>query len=313
MSANNSDQNQTNSQNWVFVGTYSLVFVSGLTLNLIALVVFTRHNKARSHTTVYMTNLALADLLLVCTLPIRIYYHTGALKLSQWLCEMMGLVLLINMYGSIFLLACMNFDRCVAVCFPLSQCVKDWRKRAPLVCLGVWVLTIGASLPNYLRRNNSEVNCFNSRPVYATKPAAVASALTIGFGIPLLSMLVCSWGLVRAINRSAAVQMELVDSKKIKRMVTANLVIFLLCFFPYHLMLLLLHFDKKEDSSSLLLAYQYSLMVACLNAMLDPLVYYFTTETFRNRVQGMETLGRAWAINSNSSDGQNRSRVPLNA
>ncbi|XP_077083396.1 lysophosphatidic acid receptor 6 [Siphateles boraxobius] len=317
-SCHNSTQGQ---KNVVFVTVYSVVFIFGLSLNLTALVIFFRNSKSRSHTTVYMIHLALADILMVCTLPVRIYYHGGLGDPNQKFCDFSGLILLSNMYGSIFLLMCISFDRCIAVCFPLSSHIREGRKKAWCVCLGIWMLTIGTSLPIYFNKgqpnsnieHNCNSTCFGNFPSYATQTAALISTLIVGFGIPLTVMILSSWGLVRAISKSTAVQTsDLVDSRRIKRMIITNLAIFLFCFLPYHVMLVLLYAYKPPQTrpSSLLTAYRYSLMIACLNAMLDPLAYYFTTETFRRKMD-VEAVRKIWQMNSHSSDGNNRSRVPL--
>ncbi|XP_056605428.1 lysophosphatidic acid receptor 6 [Triplophysa dalaica] len=309
-------------QDVIFVVVYTLVFIAGLAFNLTALKIFFSNSKSRSHTTVYMINLAFADLLLISTLPLRIYYHRGFKDLNQKICEFAGLILLANMYGSIFLLTSISFDRCVAVCFPMSSCVREGRKKAWCVCLGIWVLTIGTSLPIYFRQvllndsSNTTVqkHCFGDFPVHATQTATLIATLIIGFGIPLTVMILSSWGLVRAIRKSIAAQTsDLVDSKRIKRMITTNLAIFLFCFLPYHLMLLILYVSRSSESRqcSLVPAYRYSLMIACLNAVLDPLAYYFTTETFRRKLD-VGALSRLWQMNSHSSDGNNRTQVPLN-
>lgn len=309
-------------KNVVFVTVYSVVFIFGLTLNVTALVIFFRNSKSQSHTTTYMVHLAFADVLLVCMLPVRIYFHMESGHLPQKLCDFTGLIMLSNMYGSILLLTCISFDRCIAVCFPLSSRVREGRKKAWCMCLGIWILTIGTSLPIYFKKeqNNStteqtNVTCFGNFPSYATQTAALISTLIIGFGIPLTVMIISSWGLVRAISKSTAVQTsDLVDSGKIKRMIITNLAIFLFCFLPYHVMLVLLYaYKTTQTRCSLLTPYQYSLMVACLNAMLDPLAYYFTTETFQRKKMGVETttVRKIWQTNSHSSDGNNRSRAPL--
>lgn len=307
MTLRNTEQDQ------VFVGVYSVVFIFGLTLNLTALVVFFRNSKSRSHTTVYMINLAFADILLVCTLPVRIYFHSGLWDPHPIICEITGLIMLSNMYSSIFLLTSISFDRCIAVCFPMSSRVREGRKKAWCVCLGIWILTIATSLPIYIKKkqdNSSTENftCFGGFPFYATETAPLVSTLIIGFGIPLIVMILSSWGLIRAISKSTAVQTsDLVDSVRIKRMIITNLAIFLFCFLPYHIMLLILAY---KSSCSMLTAYRYSLMVACLNAMLDPVAYYFTTETFRRKMD-VEAVRKIRQLNSHSSDGNNRSRAPL--
>lgn len=306
-------QNQTNH---VFVAVHSVVCVTGITLNFMALVVFFCCIKSRSHTIVYMTNLAIADLLLLCTLPLRIYYHLGFQGLSQKICEVAGLLLLANMYGSIFLLTCVSLDRCLAVCFPMSSRVQEGRKKAPLVCLGIWILTIGASLPMYLinisrESNRTQNNCFRSFPIYATKIIPLASSLTVGFVMPLIIMVLCSCGLVHAVIKSTAAHMSgLTESCKIQRMVSINLAIFLFCFLPYHVMLVVIYSYRMHIENipcSVMSAYYYSLMLTCLNAILDPLAYYFTTETFRRNVE-IDAVRKMLPMNNVSSDGNTRSR-----
>ncbi|XP_035492504.2 lysophosphatidic acid receptor 6 [Scophthalmus maximus] len=287
--------------NIIPVCIYSIISTLGLVFNLTALAFFFSHTKSRSQTSVYMTNLAIADTLLILTLPMRIYHHLGFAGLPQWLCDGLGLVLKANMYGSIFLLTCICFDRCMAVSFPMSSRVQEGREKAPLICLGIWILTFGASLPIYLSKRTqvSNKNCFDDLPVYAIQHAVVLPTLFVGFGIPLVIMLICSWGLVRAVHQSTVSQTKLVDSRKIYRMITASLMIFLLSFLPYHVILVILSMYKENIPCSIQSAYRYSLMVACLNTVLDPIAYYFTTDTFRRNVD-VSAVQRMFPLNSQS-------------
>ncbi|XP_069579632.1 lysophosphatidic acid receptor 6 [Brachyistius frenatus] len=293
---------------------YSSIFIVGVIFNLVALVFFFRNIKSRSQTIVYMTNLAVADVLLLFTLPVRIYYHLGFSDLPQPLCEGLGLVLKANMYGSIFLLTSICLDRCMAVSFPMSPCVQGARKKAWLVCVGIWVLTFGASLPIYLSNHKQVVhdNCFDGLPVYATLPVVLVPTLLLGFGTPLVLMLVCSWGLVRAVRRSTVAQTRLVDCRKIQRMIGTSLLVFLFSFLPYHAALTFLSIHRENISCPLLAVYRYSLMVACLNTVLDPIAYYFTTETFRGNMD-MSAVWRMFPLNSQSSEVNSRIRVPNNS
>lgn len=293
------------------VSTYSSIFIVGLVLNVVALFFFLSRGRSRSHTVVYMTNLAVADLLLLLTLPVRVFYHLGFSDLPRWACEGLGLVLKANMYASIFCLTCISLDRCVAVRFPMSPRVREVRKKAWLFCGGIWILTFGAGVPVYLsgRRPVSGGECFDAPPVYAARPGAVLPTLSLGFGIPLLVMLLSSWGLVDAVRRSAVAQTGLVDGAKIQRMIATGLLIFLLSFLPYHATLLLLHVHRERIECSVAAAYRYSLLVACLNTVLDPLAYYFTTDTFRRSV-GVGAVRRMFHFNSHvdEGDGQGRDR-----
>lgn len=293
-----------------FVTVYIFILVVGLVLNFSALVVFRSNGRSRSHTITYMTNLAVADLLLILTLPMRIYYHLGLSGLHQWMCNILGLILKANMYSSIFLLTSICFDRCLAITFPMAAWVQKIRKKARWICLGIWLLTFGASVPIYFvnAKNITQTNCFDSQPIFAIKPFVVFPTLFVGFGIPLVIMLICSWFLVRAVRKSAVAQTDLVDSSKISKMIATSLFIFLVSFLPYHATLLVLSLNRHDITCNMLIAYRYSLMVACFNTVLDPVAYYFTTETFRRRVD-MGACCRMLSLNSHSSDQNRRMRV----
>ncbi|XP_035004219.1 lysophosphatidic acid receptor 6 [Hippoglossus stenolepis] len=313
--SNNSCQNgSTDPYSILSVCVYSFISTVGLVFNVTALAFFFNHTKSRSQTIVYMTNLAIADTLLILTLPMRIYYHLGFLGLPQWLCDGLGLVLKANMYGSIFLLTSISFDRCMAVSFPMSLPVQEGRRKAPVVCLGIWILTFGASLPIYLfgPSSGSHNNCFDNLPVYATQPVVVLPTLLLGFAFPLVIMLISSWGLVRSVQQSTVAQTKLVDSRKIYRMIATSLLIFLISFLPYHATLVLLSLKSYKTSCTVLTAYRYSLMVACLNTVLDPIAYYFTTDTFRRKVD-IGAVQRMFPLNSQSSEVNGRSRGPRNS
>ncbi|XP_069502536.1 lysophosphatidic acid receptor 6-like [Ambystoma mexicanum] len=312
MTNNNASHGPTTT--FLFVGLYSMIFSVGLVLNLLALCIFIWGTNIRSLTTTYMKNLAFSDLLLVFSLPMRIYYYSTIPKLPEWICEMMGVILLVNMYGSIFLLTCISWDRCMAVCYPINQRIRSLRKKAKCICFGVWVLTIGASIPAYflgnVKNNNETGSCFDSRPLHVTQYGPVSLALTVGFVIPLAIMTTCSWALMRAIQKSVVAQMKLVNSTKIRNMIATNLTIFLLCFLPYHSVLLL--YLMVKEPSKLDFTYRCTMLAACFNTILDPLAYYFATETFQKMVV-MDNLRKVFISNSDNVDVQNRSKILSNA
>ncbi|XP_074839139.1 lysophosphatidic acid receptor 6-like [Carettochelys insculpta] len=288
-----------------FVGLYALIFTLGLALNLAALGVFCCCSSVHSVTTVYMQNLAVSDLLMVFSLPVRVYYYSWRPCLAPQFCELTGLLLLLNMYSSIFLLTCISGDRCLAVCFPLHARVQAVRKQARCVCLGVWLLSCAGTVPTYFTQTKKNLtNCFDAQPYYVTHPG-VSSAMALGFGLPLLAMGLCSWALLRAVHRSAAAHMALVNSAKIRRMILANLAIFLGCFLPFHLVLLCYQVPALQGEA-LHLAYRCALLLASANAALDPLAYYFATETFQ-RVVLVDNLRRACGLHSASTEGHCRS------
>ncbi|GCB79077.1 lysophosphatidic acid receptor 6-like [Scyliorhinus torazame] len=312
--------NCTRTRHWtdpVYATAFSFIFLFGLLFNVLALVFFFRFTKIRSQTTIYMKNLAFSDLLLVSSLPVRIWYYISQPQLPLRLCELNGLIFLVNMYGSIFFLTCISLDRCVAICFPMKSRLNELRKRATWLSVGIWVLVIGASIPPYLLikrpSNDSCHSCFDQKPTYVTNPVTLVPTLLIGYGIPLATILVCSLALLRGIRQSSATRMDYIDWHKIRNMVLANVVIFIICFLPYHTVLLLYYIHPATGKASALPgSYRITITMACFNAALDPLAYYFATETFQRSV-GMKALKNALTSNTDSIEGNNRSLSPLNS
>ncbi|KAM9312127.1 lysophosphatidic acid receptor 4-like [Gastrophryne carolinensis] len=278
----------------VFMTGYSVTCVLGFLSNCIAIYLLC-HLVQRSPTTIYMKNLACADLLLTLTLPIQIYGYTfpkTAEMLHIWLCKVAGSFILLNMYGSIFLLTCISLDRCLAVCYPLRS--RHIRQKAPWICAGVWVLNVVACLSAYLskgRNNNSnstgdESICFHGKPPFVTMTGPVIGALSIGFLIPAGVMSFSSVALWRAMERSTVVQEGIINKVKVVRMLITNVSIFLLCFLPYHIVLFL--YQVFNENCSLNKAYSVGLLIACFNTVLDPFLYYFTSETMKKAVKEMK-------------------------
>ncbi|XP_058019821.1 lysophosphatidic acid receptor 6-like [Ahaetulla prasina] len=288
----------------VFASSYSLIFMIGLLLNSTALYIFIFRDVVRSITTVYMKNLAVCDLLLLVSMPLRIYYYGWQPQLSQPICEMAGLLLLVNMYGSIFFLTCISSDRWMAVRFPLSSWSEAIRRQAKYICVGIWTLSIGGTIPTYFAGKNTPKNstcCFDEHPQYITN-VGISSTMVLCYAITVAVMVTSSYSLLRVFHRSVSVEMELINISKIRLMVVTNVAIFLGCFLPYHLTVLCYLVPWLNGKHSLDLVYRYVLLLSCVNAALDPLVYYFTTETFQRQVP-LEPFLRTRASHSDYVEG----------
>ncbi|KAG8441494.1 hypothetical protein GDO86_007021 [Hymenochirus boettgeri] len=268
----------------VYITGYSIIMTFGLVLNITAVWFFTRLKTVRSPTFVYMKNLAFVDLLLVCTLPLIIYDHASP-PLTDFtrihtLCTISVTFLLLNMYGSIFLLACISLDRCLAVCFPIRS--QRFRRFAPWMCAGVWILNIGACATFYIRGISNTNECFPDHPRVVSKMAPTTASLLMGFLLPLVIMAVSSCSLLRAVGKSQSAREGMVNRDKIVRMLTVNLAIFLFCFLPYHTVLL--SYQIWEPNCTLREAYRIALLMACSNTVLDPMAYYFAAETMQREM-----------------------------
>lgn len=289
---------------------YSLIFTAGLLLNLAALWIFLCYLKIKSVVSIYMLNLAVSDLLFTISLPLRIYYYAmGQWPFGIFLCQVSGSVFQINMYGSCLFLMCINLDRFIAIVYPLRWRHLRRPKVARLLCLVVWVLIMMGSVPvagvhkttSCIRENKTVTLCFESFSTGLWQRGLfplVILAEILGFLLPLTSVTYCSIRIFQKLCQGGGTQ-NLRQQKTI-RLLVVNLVIFIICFVPYNIILAVYGMMKAsvipaETSmkDSLRQVLVVVVLLASMNCTLDPLIYYFNTEGFRNTLKRLRR-GQAW-------------------
>ena len=102
----------------------------------------------KTATNIYIFNLALADALVLATLP---FQGTDVL-LGFWpfglaLCKTVVAIDYYNMFTSIFTLTIMSVDRYIAVCHPVRSLAVRTPHRAKLVNVAVWALASAIGVP----------------------------------------------------------------------------------------------------------------------------------------------------------------------
>lgn len=283
---------------------YSLVLAAGFPLNALALWVFLRALRVHSVVSVYMCNLAASDLLFTLSLPVRLsYYALHYWPFPDLLCQIAGAIFQMNMYGSCIFLMLINLDRYAAIVHPLRLRHLRRPRVARLVCLGVWVLILVFAVPaarvhrpSPCSYQGTEVRlCFESFSDQLWKGRLLPLLLlaeALGFGLPLAAVGYSSGRVFCTLGRRDATRSQ--RRRKTVHLLLANLVIFLLCFVPYNTTLAvygLLRSHLVEASTAARDQVRGVLMVMVLlasaNCVLDPLVYYFSAEGFRNTLRGL--------------------------
>eukprot|EP00069_Balaena_mysticetus_P018524 bmy_11496T0 len=289
---------------------YSLVLAAGLPLNALALWVFLRALRVHSVVSVYMCNLAASDLLFTLSLPLRLsYYAQHYWPFSDLLCQLAGAVFQMNMYGSCIFLTLINVDRYAAIVHPLRLRHLRRPRVARLLCLGVWALILLFAVPTVLvhrpstcTRDGRRVHlCFENFSDELWKGRLLPLLLlaeALGFLLPLAAVVYSSVRVFCTLARPYATRSQ--QRRKTVRLLLASLVIFLLCFVPYNATLAvygLLRGHVVPASPAAPKQVRGVLMVMVLlagaNCVLDPLVYYYSAEGFRNTLRGLSSPLRA--------------------
>ncbi|XP_069562912.1 proteinase-activated receptor 2-like isoform X1 [Brachyistius frenatus] len=274
---------------------YIIVFAVGLPTNILAIWVFLFRTKKKHPSSVYMANLALADLLFVIWVPLKISYHFNG---NNWpygdgLCKVLVAFFYGNMYCSMSFIACISVQRYWAVVHPLSRLQRDTRL-AVSVSVSIWVVVWLITVPLYLYdqevrvRNLNILTCHDvTRPSQKKMAAGYFLTMgTLGFVVPTVVCIISYVLMLKALRNSMADPAIAKKRRKAVVLIVTVLVMFVLCFTPSNVMLLvhyILLLDSAEDN--LYGFYITSLCLASLNSCLDPFVYYFISEDFREHVK----------------------------
>lgn len=274
---------------------YIIVIVLGLPTNCMALWAAYLQVRQRNELGVYLINLSVADLLYIATLPLWIDYflHHDNWVHGQESCKLFGFIFYTNIYVSIAFLCCISVDRYLAVAHPLRFAKVRRVKTAVAVSAVVWVIEVVAnSAPLFhdeLFQNGRNLTlCFERYPMQEWVAGMNLYRSFLGFLAPWLVMLAGYRGIVRAVRTNVSTERQ--EKAKIKRLALSLVLITLLCFAPYHVLLLwrsMLFLHQPCDCSGeemLFTAYHAALALTSLNCVADPILYCFVNEGARNDV-----------------------------
>ncbi|KAG2470601.1 hydroxycarboxylic acid receptor 3-like [Polypterus senegalus] len=267
--------------------------VVGVMGNGLALWIFCFCLKPWKTSTVFLFNLALADFLLLGALPFRISYY---LRSKHWgfgdaFCRVNLFMLAMNRTGSIFFLTAVALDRYFKVVHPHSRVNAITVSSAAWAACALWVLAI--CLTAQLLRNshlyffNNIVHCDSfAIPVEPSMDNTSwhNAVFLLEFALPLGIVLYCSfcvvWQLrVRELDKQAKI-------KQAVRFIGVVVIMFIICFLPSNVTRVAIWIKRAvwngcAGFQQLDNAFYVTVSFTYLNSVLDPVVYYFSSPTFR--------------------------------
>lgn len=285
----------------LYSSVFSLVFVVGLVFNMVAVYIFSCTLKQRNETTTYMINLIVSDSLFVLSLPFRVFYFINRVwPFGTVLCKISAALFYTNMYSSIFFLTCISVDRFLAIVYPFRSQTIRTKRNAKLACCAVWMIVFSASIASAFFLDTSSPNsptkfCFEN---YSNKQwkselsKVVVFISTVGFIIPLMLNVFCSAMVLRTLRKPQTISRGgNLNKAKILRMITVHLLIFCFCFIPFNVNLIFYSLVRSNVLKACYIEnvvrtiYPLALCLAVTNCCLDPVVYYFTSETIQSSIR----------------------------
>ncbi|XP_044514513.1 proteinase-activated receptor 4 [Gracilinanus agilis] len=270
---------------------YTLVFLVGLPANGLALWVLATKIQ-RLPSTIFLMNLAVADLLLVLVLPFRIsYYFLGHNWIfGEALCRLVTAFFYGNMYCSTLLLACISLDRYLAIVQPFfSRSVRS-PAFASCLCMAVWLGAASLTLPLTAHKQSYPLNygsglvvCHDVLPEDEQTGhflSIFVCVVVVGFVLPLLVILFCYSSVICVLAASGKRYSHAI---KLTVLVLASVVAL---FTPSNFLLLIHYSDPTARGfGALYLWYVLSLAISTLNSCVDPFIYYYVSEEFRDKIK----------------------------
>ncbi|NXK08633.1 GPR35 protein, partial [Herpetotheres cachinnans] len=264
-----------------FVVYIPVVFL-GIPLNVIAFQFFCCKLKRWTETRVYMINLVVADIFLLFVLPFLIYFTKYEHPIDK-LCLTIQNIYFINMPMSILIITLIAIDRYIAIKFPLKAKVLRSPLKSASICGFLWIMLIICSYLHPKFHEREEKFCLQKESIQPSYSLLVY--IIFGYFIPLGIVIFCSVQVIKCLKKKMATSCH--ETKLIQKaihIVSVNLCVFIVCFSPFYIALLLRFAVDVAGACFLLLEVRACIQIsACLansNCCLDAFCYYFAAKEF---------------------------------
>ncbi|XP_072126689.1 probable G-protein coupled receptor 34 [Mobula birostris] len=275
---------------------YSIICVIGLVSNVMALRVFYFNQKKATSISTYMKHLALADLLLLLCLPFRIAYHIGeyAWMAKCYFCKIIGAFFYINMYVSIAFLVLISLDRYLKITKPLRTFRIHSVKWSSGISMALWALISLLMLPFVVLSStkSKDSKCFHYKR--QSMPAGLMNLTAVIFIFILSLLFLVSYAKIAVKLYKISQGKKKEEIRKVRTRAILKtfivLVIYIVCFMPYHIVRIPYVLSQMDvissciSKNSLHIANELVLCLSALNSCLDPIIYFFLSNSFRRTV-----------------------------
>ncbi|XP_069921467.1 probable G-protein coupled receptor 132 [Oryctolagus cuniculus] len=287
------------------VAVYSVVCALGLPANCVTAWLTLLQALQGNVLAVYLLCLALCELLYASTLPLWVVYiqnqHRWTLGLPA--CRVTAYIFFCNIYVSILFLCCISCERFVAVVYALESRGRRHQRTAVLVSLCVFLLVGLLHYPVFQMEEEEAGTCFEQLCMSSRIAAFHYARFAAGFAGPLVVIVFTNHRILRSVRLSAG--LSAAQKAKVRHSAVAVVLIFLVCFAPYHLVLLLkaAAFSYYRGDEAAVCAFEASLYTAsvvflCLctvNSVADPIIYVLATEHSRQEVSRIRRGWKKWS------------------
>ncbi|XP_062988160.1 type-1 angiotensin II receptor-like isoform X2 [Elgaria multicarinata webbii] len=297
---------------------YTIIFILGIFGNGLVVIVIYFYMKLKTVASIFLLNLALADLCFLVTLPL--WAATTAME-YRWpfgncLCKLTSAAATFNLYASVFLLTCLSIDRYLAIVHPMKSRLRRTMFVARLTCIIIWLMAALASLPVIIHRsvyvieNDNITVCAYWYDTTSTTDSETVSNTTsnttskptsnttikvglglsknmLGFLIPFVIILTSYILIWKTLKKAYQIQKNKNKGDDIFKMIVAIVLFFFFSWIPHQIftfldVLIQLRVIKDCDIVDIVdTAMPFTICLAYFNNCLNPVFYGFFGKNFR--------------------------------
>ncbi|XP_066097822.1 P2Y purinoceptor 14 [Saccopteryx bilineata] len=275
---------------------YLVVFATGVLLNGVSGWVFVHVPSSKSFI-VYLKNIVVADFLMSLTFPFKILSDSGLgpWQLSVFVCRASAVLFYINMYVSIAFFGLIGSDRYCKIVRPLLTSAVQSVPGSKLLSVAVWALMLLLAVPNIILTDRSvrdvtRVRCMELKNELGLKWHKASNYIFVGiFWLVFLLLVVFYTAITRKIFKShlKSRRNSILVKRKSSRNIFSIMLVFFVCFVPYHIARVSYtqsqtgaHYSCRSRET-LLYVKEFTLLLSAANVCLDPIIYFFLCQPFR--------------------------------
>ncbi|KAJ1081820.1 hypothetical protein NDU88_001994 [Pleurodeles waltl] len=250
----------------------------------------------RSMTVVVLLNLAVADFLVLITLPLWIHSFWDQWVYGLFMCRLLTYIVSFTMYASVFFVTVLSVQRFTAVVFPFAS--NFWQEKETIygTVLSVWATSLALASTAYIFRSTTETNgtvLCNDWTYTSDQQEMVDISVEVVFCflVPFLIMTVCYALVIRRMRR-----LKFQKKSKSGKLIASVIIAFFACWIPYHIMNMLnisaASLRSSNPKMSTILenaateAENICTALVFLSSCLNPILYAFAARSFRGGLRG---------------------------
>lgn len=284
---------------------FAIIFIVGVLGNGTLVFIFARHKRMRNIPNTYIFSLALGDLLVIlsCVPFTSILYTLESWPWGGLICKLSEATKDVSIGVSVFTLTALSAERYCAIVNPIRRHIST-KPLTVVTAFSIWMVSLILALPAAIFSHVQTANVQDNHTIEYCSPFpkefgetyekgivmfkflayyAIPLCVIAGFYVLMARHLVLSTRTLPGEHGKGQTN-QIQARKKVAKMVLAFVIIFIVCFLPYHIFMLWFHFYPSSQDEYDNFWHNFRIIGFCLsyiNSCINPIALYFVSKAFR--------------------------------